>query len=146
MKKLEWAYMVLILLPVIVNGAYQICGSSEDGLLAENGMASYVINSLAVIVSLAAIYFCLKIFKFKKVSREVNVEDEELGRKAYIKWNAIRYVILGATLIVDFLASFLLADDSGLYCSVIVLIGCLFCHAGEKNFQMMREPENEKKE
>jgi hypothetical protein len=146
MKKLEWSYLVLILLPVIVNTFYLIGWDCGAGFLADNAMASYVINTIVVVLSLSVVYSCLKLFKFKIVRNQVLNTQEESGRRAYIKWNAIRYMILGFTLLFDFLASFLLADDTGFYCSLIVLIGCLFCHASEKNFQMMREPENEKKE
>lgn len=137
---------MLILLPVIVNTFYLIGWDCGAGFLADNAMASYVINTIVVVLSLSVVYSCLKLFKFKIVRNQVLNTQEESGRRAYIKWNAIRYVILGFTLLFDFLASFLLADDTGFYCSLIVLIGCLFCHASEKNFQMMREPENEKKE
>lgn len=146
MKKLEWSYLMLILLPVIVNASYLIGWNCETGFLANNGMASYLINTVVVVLSLGSIYFCLKLFRFKIVRNQVLNAVEEFGRKAYIKWNVIRYVILGFTLLFNFLASFLLADDTGFYCGVIVLIGCLFCHASEKNFQIMRESENEKKE
>lgn len=137
---------MLILLPVIVNTFYLIGWDCGAGFLADNAMASYVINTIVVVLSLSVVYSCLKLFKFKIVRNQVLNIQEESGRRAYIKWNAIRYMILGFTLLFDFLASFLLADDTGFYCSLIVLIGCLFCHASEKNFQMMREPENEKKE
>jgi len=145
MKKLEWGYLVLILLPVIINTSYQIGWNCEDGFLADNGMASYLINTFAVLLSLGVIYFCLKLFKFKIVSNQVMNSDEEFGRKAYVKCNAIRYVLFAFTLLFNFLDSFLLTDNTGFYCSVIVLIGCLFCYPSEKNFQMMRESENERK-
>lgn len=145
MKKLEWSYLVLIILPVVVNASYLIGLDCGGGFLADNAMASYVINTVVVMLSLSVVYICLKLFKFKIVRNQVLNTQEKSARSAYIKWNAIRYVILGFTLLFNFLASFLLADDTGFYCSVIVLIGCLFCHASEKNFQMMRESENERK-
>lgn len=144
MNRLKWGYRVSLTFFAVL-GLLYLSGYLSSGILAGNGMVSYVLNTVAVILTLAAIYSGVRLFKFKKVRESVTDTDEPAARKKYIRWNVTRYVAMGITFLFDFSTAYLLADDSGLYAGIIVFISLVFCSASEDDFQLLRNPETKEK-
>lgn len=140
MKTLRFAYAMLWIVTSLAASVYfagliQPCGS-----LAGNAVTVYTLETCLILFTLFIIYFTVRIFNFAKVKKAIAEErDREVAHRKFILWSAVRISLLFVTSLLGLLTFWLTLSESGAYCTLITMIGALFCFPRESTFKETRE-------
>ena len=136
---------ILVLILVLVGLIIPLNDFPGVGVFEGNVMAAYILNMIAVVLSLLVIYFGLRLFKYKRFSDKLSVEDETQGRDVYKNWSSFVLLVFCIMVIADVLIAYVLKDLSAMWCALMVVVGSFFSIPSESKFQKIRNQETSTK-
>lgn len=120
-------YFLVWGIPLALAALYFLGLFEGEDCLANDSKSSYILSAAAILLTLGIIYFAIKLFRFKFISKQLQTPDKTKQIKVYINWNILRYLLLLAVIIFDLYLYFVTAGTTGFYCAVIALLSASFC-------------------
>lgn len=111
---------------------------SEELILPTNYIldtpeTTYTLSLVSVSFTFCCLFLALRLFKFKKVKKDLERAETEQEFAAYRKWNAIRIALAFTPVFINlFIYYSVNYDSSAMYCLLISIIGTLFCWPSQK--------------
>ena len=111
---------------------------SEELILPTNYIldtpeTTYTLSLVSVSFTFCCLFLALRLFKFKKVKKDLERAETEQEFAAYRKWNAIRIALAFTPVFINlFIYYGVNYDSSAMYCLLISIIGTLFCWPSQK--------------
>lgn len=111
---------------------------SEELILPTNYIlgtpeTTYALSLVSVSFTFCCLFLALRLFKFKKVKKDLERAETEQEFAAYRKWNAIRIALAFTPVFINlFIYYGVNYDSSAMYCLLISIIGTLFCWPSQK--------------
>lgn len=129
-RKLQIQYGFYIALAIILAFLHEI-DVMVVGAYAGDAAMEYVLETIAILVTIALVPLSLKLFSVKMAK----TENMELSKAlAYYKqWSTIRLMILAFVTYLNILIYYLTLNNIGGLCALIGLTASVFCLPSEKN-------------
>jgi hypothetical protein len=111
---------------------------SEELILPTNYIldtpeTTYALSLVSVSFTFCCLFLALRLFKLKKVKKDLERAETEQEFAAYRKWNAIRIALAFTPVFINlFIYYGVNYDSSAMYCLLISIIGTLFCWPSQK--------------
>ncbi|MCD8309667.1 MAG: hypothetical protein LUB83_00410 [Prevotellaceae bacterium] len=132
-KKTENRTRGLYLLFWLLPAALVVCGEQGVdwvGSLAEERRAGYWVQSVVILLTAACIPLALKLFAWALL-RRVNRVSLDKALPLYLRWSAIRLLLLLLPTLTGVLSYYLFLNNAGLLCAMMALVASLFCVPGK---------------
>lgn len=123
-RQLRILYFLIWIIPAALSLLYATGVLGERSVLF-NARQEYILLLTGIVLAMADIYGCSKLFRFRFVIRTFGNTPEQ-GMKAYIRWNILRYC---ATILVTLLCLFAYMTTSAeniIYAALILVIASAF--------------------
>lgn len=123
-RQLQILYFLIWIIPTALTLLYAVGVFGERTVLF-NARQEYALLLTSIILTMADIYCCSKLFRFRFVIRTFGT-DPEKGMRAYVRWNILRYC---ATILVTLLCLFAYMTTSAeniKYAALILVIASAF--------------------
>ena len=95
-KQLTFVYVLLVAIALAIVALYEL-GVLESGVLADSKQTEFVAMTVMELISLAAAFLGLRLFKFRMVHNELVC----LKEPAMLKWGMLRLLILEVPMVVN---------------------------------------------
>lgn len=123
------SYVVFWLVPVSVVVAGE-CGSGWVGLCVDNVQATYLAETLVILLTACCVPVSLKLFSWILV-KKIDEASVEVALKLYARWSTIRLILLELPALAGCVAYYLMLSNKSILCALIALTASLFCLPGE---------------
>lgn len=100
------------------------------GILTENKQSEFVFENVAILWTLASIYFSLRLFKFKKIEDALRFNPLE----NYRKYCVLRLALLDLPLLFDILCYWLFVNSSFAWLGVLIGLAFPFVYPTKERF------------
>ncbi len=130
MKKLLALYFAIWITPLVL-GLLYVSGLTGSRHAFFSEMTTYIIQFLIIVISFMNIYFSLKLFTFKSVSRSIR-NNPEKNLQIYINWNIFRYICYILLIVANLFIYY--STETGDVCLAItgaLLLASCFCFPSE---------------
>lgn len=129
-KRLEVEFALLWIVSIVMVVIFEV-GLLPCGQLADDYRASYVLETIAVLMAILDIPLALKLFSIALVKR-INQYPLEQALKAYRLWSLVRLVLLAAVAFYGITVYYLTMNSIGGLCALMALTASFFCWPSEK--------------
>lgn len=130
-----------IIIGVLIVAALFETGVLEEGLMAGNdGLDEFVATAVMELLTIALIPTALRLFKFKRVERELQEQHET----ALQKWGVLRMALLELPLMANTLLYYIYLNTSFGYMAIIVLLCMAFVYPSKERCEaeaFLQEPD-----
>ena len=99
----------------------------------------YVLSSILVLVTLGAIYLCLKLVFIERIRKNIRLQ----GFFSYAHWCQVRVWVLGTVILLDLLYYILTLESLGGLCALIGCLALLFINPSEGEYERLIHDDNE---
>ena len=100
------------------------------GILADDNQIEFVFESIAILLTLASIYFSLRLFKFKKIKNALCYNPLE----NYRKYCVLRFAMLELPLLFNILCYWLFVNSSFAWLGVLIGLAFPFVYPTKERF------------
>lgn len=114
-----------------------VCGETDvipNGMIADNVRATYIFETISILLTATMIPISLKLFNFV-LTKRVNEESLPQALRHYRLWSDVRLLILLAIVLTGLICYYLTMSKTGGLCALIGLIATLFCIPGEERLR-----------
>ncbi len=118
-KQLTFVYVLLTAVALTIVILYEM-GTLESGTLADNKQTEFSAMTIMELTSLAAAFLGLRLFKFRKIKKQLVAQKEP----AMLKWGILRLVVLEVPMISNTYLYYLYMNPTFGYLAIILLL-CL---------------------
>ncbi|WP_281644649.1 hypothetical protein [Bacteroides zoogleoformans] len=105
-------------------------GSDWVGLYAGNISATYVTETITILLTASCVPVSLKLF-LRVLIRKIDVTDLPEALRLYALWSDVRLVLLSLPVLAGFFTYYMALSTTGALCAMIGLTASLFCLPGE---------------
>lgn len=112
------------------------------GLYASQVQAVYVAETLSILLAALCVPLSLKLFA-RQLTHQIDQASLPQALRLYVRWSAIRLVLLEMPVMVGFFTYYGLLSSKGLLCALIALTASLFCLPGEQRLRRELQIEQE---
>ena len=129
-KHLQWAYALLLIVTILIVVIGE-CRPEMTGLLADDVRATYLVETVTILLTALCTPLSLKLFAWALIHR-INTQSIEKTLKRYRCWSHLRLLMLAIPLYFGLFAYYSCLSLTGLLCTLIALVASLFCRTNEK--------------
>ncbi|MDR0988261.1 MAG: hypothetical protein LBM06_02200 [Prevotellaceae bacterium] len=105
-------------------------GGTWVGRYAADESASYALNTLTILLTIACVPVSLKLFAWV-LTRRIEPLTLEQALRLYARWSSLRLLLLFIPVTVGLADYYLVMSHAGALCACIGLVASLFCIPGE---------------
>jgi hypothetical protein len=116
-KQLTFVYVLLVAIALAIVALYEL-GVLESGVLADSKQTEFVAMTVMELISLAAAFLGLRLFKFRMVHNELVC----LKEPAMLKWGMLRLLILEVPMVVNTYLYYMYMNPTFGYLAIILLL------------------------
>lgn len=124
-KRLRLEFVLIWVLAAVLAICYETALFSE-GACVGDATASYILESAAVLLTLAAVPVSLKI-SGHFLYRRIEGKSEEQAALILLRWSEVQIFLLMIVVLIDLSVYYSTMDSLGLLCSAVGLIASVFC-------------------
>ena len=103
---------------------------SMGGMLVGNPQEEFIVQTLAVLLTLGAVFFALRLFKFKYIEQKL----KESPLENYYFWSVVRMAMLEGPLVFNIAAYWLFVNGSFGWLGAILFLSFAFIYPSEQRF------------
>jgi hypothetical protein len=140
-QQLRVAFATLWAVALLIVGLYET-DIFTDGILTGHSTAQFYLETLAFFLSIAGVYFALKLFSLKRI-KELIHQPDEMGIHNYFNFSLLRLAFLAIPLWLDILIYYWTMNNNGIMLALITAVGTSFCWPSEG--KLIQETSDEKK-
>lgn len=140
--KKSFYIFILILISLLIIGEF---GLAFNGIYVDDGMTTYVLETITILVTAASIPLALKLFN-KKVSSVDYTGSIESLIFVYEKWFILRLVILGVAFALALATHYLCVSTTGSLCAILIGFSIFFCMPSKNKLLVYLDPLMDKDE
>ncbi|MGP1537761.1 hypothetical protein [Bacteroides heparinolyticus] len=122
-------WMISILL--VISGEM---GSSWVGLYVGNISATYMAETITILLTASCVPISLKLFSWV-LTRKIDIAAFPKALRLYALWSDIRLVLLSLPVLTGFFTYYMMLSTTGVLCGMIGLTASLFCLPGEERLR-----------
>ena len=116
-KQLTFVYVVLVAIALVIVALYEF-NVLESGALADSKQTEFVAMTVMELISLAAAFLGLRLFKFRMIHAELVTRKEP----AMLKWGMLRLLILEVPMVVNTYLYYMYMNATFGYLAIILLL------------------------
>lgn len=129
-RQLTILYALVWLTPILLLAYYEL-QPEQHGLWADNVRASYLAETITILLTALCVPLSLKLFAWALPHR-INSCGTEQALQRYSCWSMLRLLLLWIPVVCGMLTYYLCLSYSGLFCALIALVATLFCRPSQK--------------
>ncbi|MCF0258093.1 hypothetical protein [Bacteroides heparinolyticus] len=129
--KVAFACFWMISILLVISGEM---GSSWVGLYVGNISATYMAETITILLTASCVPISLKLFSWV-LTRKINIATLPKALRLYALWSDIRLVLLSLPVLTGFFTYYMMLSTTGVLCGMIGLTASLFCLPGEERLR-----------
>ncbi len=129
--KVAFACFWMISILLVISGEM---GSSWVGLYVGNISATYMAETITILLTASCVPISLKLFSWV-LTRKIDIAALPKALRLYALWSDIRLVLLSLPLLTGFFTYYMMLSTTGVLCAMIGLTASLFCLPGEERLR-----------
>ena len=129
--KVAFACFWMISILLVISGEM---GSSWVGLYVGNISATYMAETITILLTASCVPISLKLFSWV-LTRKIDIAALPKALRLYALWSDIRLVLLSLPVLTGFFTYYMTLSTTGALCAMIGLTASLFCLPGEKRLR-----------
>ncbi|WP_373722076.1 hypothetical protein [Bacteroides heparinolyticus] len=129
--KVAFACFWMISILLVISGEM---GSSWVGLYVGNISATYMAETITILLTASCVPISLKLFSWV-LTRKINIATLPKALRLYALWSDIRLVLLSLPVLTGFFTYYMMLSTTGVLCAMIGLTASLFCLPGEERLR-----------
>lgn len=129
--KVAFACFWMISILLVISGEM---GSSWVGLYVGNISATYMAETITILLTASCVPISLKLFSWV-LTRKIDIAALPKALRLYALWSDIRLVLLSLPVLTGFFTYYMMLSTTGVLCGMIVLTASLFCLPGEERLR-----------
>ncbi len=129
--KVAFACFWMISILLVISGEM---GSSWVGLYVGNISATYMAETITILLTASCVPISLKLFSWV-LTRKIDIAALPKALRLYALWSDIRLVLLSLPVLTGFFTYYMMLSTTGLLCGMIGLTASLFCLPGEERLR-----------
>ncbi|WP_373727565.1 hypothetical protein [Bacteroides heparinolyticus] len=129
--KVAFACFWMISILLVISGEM---GSSWVGLYVENISATYMAETITILLTASCVPISLKLFSWV-LTRKIDIAALPKALRLYALWSDIRLVLLSLPVLTGFFTYYMMLSTTGVLCGMIGLTASLFCLPGEERLR-----------
>ncbi|WP_373803680.1 hypothetical protein [Bacteroides heparinolyticus] len=129
--KVAFACFWMISILLVISGEM---GSSWVGLYVENISATYMAETITILLTASCVPISLKLFSWV-LTRKIDIAALPKALRLYALWSDIRLVLLSLPVLTGFFTYYMMLSTTGVLCAMIGLTASLFCLPGEERLR-----------
>lgn len=129
--KVAFACFWMISILLVISGEM---GSSWVGLYVGNISATYMAETITILLTASCVPISLKLFSWV-LTRKINIAALPKALRLYALWSDIRLVLLSLPVLTGFFTYYMMLSTTGVLCAMIGLTASLFCLPGEERLR-----------
>ncbi|MCI6213685.1 hypothetical protein [Bacteroides heparinolyticus] len=129
--KVAFACFWMISILLVISGEM---GSSWVGLYVGNISATYMAETITILLTASCVPISLKLFSWV-LTRKIDIAALPKALRLYALWSDIRLVLLSLPVLTGFFTYYMMLSTTGVLCAMIGLTASLFCLPGEERLR-----------
>ncbi|WP_373759737.1 hypothetical protein [Bacteroides heparinolyticus] len=129
--KVAFACFWMISILLVISGEM---GSSWVGLYVGNISATYMAETITILLTASCVPISLKLFSWV-LTRKIDIATLPKALRLYALWSDIRLVLLSLPVLTGFFTYYMMLSTTGVLCGMIGLTASLFCLPGEERLR-----------
>lgn len=129
--KVAFACFWMISILLVISGEM---GSSWVGLYVGNISATYMAETITILLTASCVPISLKLFSWV-LTRKIDIAALPKALRFYALWSDIRLVLLSLPVLTGFFTYYMMLSTTGVLCGMIGLTASLFCLPGEERLR-----------
>ncbi|WP_276881500.1 hypothetical protein [Bacteroides heparinolyticus] len=129
--KVAFACFWMISILLVISGEM---GSSWVGLYVGNISATYMAETITILLTASCVPISLKLFSWV-LTRKIDIATLPKALRLYALWSDIRLVLLSLPVLTGFFTYYMMLSTTGVLCAMIGLTASLFCLPGEERLR-----------
>jgi len=129
--KVAFACFWMISILLVISGEM---GSSWVGLYVGNISATYMAETITILLTASCVPISLKLFSWV-LTRKIDIAALPKALRLYALWSDIRLVLLSLPVLTGFFTYYMMLSTTGVLCGMIGLTASLFCLPGEERLR-----------
>lgn len=129
--KVAFACFWMISILLVISGEM---GSSWVGLYVGNISATYMAETITILLTASCVPISLKLFSWV-LTRKIDIAALPKALRLYALWSDIRLVLLSFPVLTGFFTYYMMLSTTGVLCGMIGLTASLFCLPGEERLR-----------
>uniref|UniRef100_UPI0035A08B1D hypothetical protein n=1 Tax=Prevotella heparinolytica TaxID=28113 RepID=UPI0035A08B1D len=121
--KVAFACFWMISILLVISGEM---GSSWVGLYVENISATYMAETITILLTASCVPISLKLFSWV-LTRKIDIAALPKALRLYALWSDIRLILLSLPVLTGFFTYYMMLSTTGVLCGMIGLSASLFC-------------------
>ena len=129
--KVAFACFWMISILLVISGEM---GSSWVGLYVGNISATYMAETITILLTASCVPISLKLFSWV-LTRKIDIAALPKALRLYALWSDLRLVLLSLPVLTGFFTYYMMLSTTGVLCAMIGLTASLFCLPGEERLR-----------
>ncbi|WP_373724085.1 hypothetical protein [Bacteroides heparinolyticus] len=129
--KVAFACFWMISILLVISGEM---GSSWVGLYVGNISATYMAETITILLTASCVPISLKLFSWV-LTRKIDIAALPKALRLYALWSDIRLILLSLPVLTGFFTYYMMLSTTGVLCAMIGLTASLFCLPGEERLR-----------
>ncbi|WP_373733692.1 hypothetical protein [Bacteroides heparinolyticus] len=129
--KVAFACFWMISILLVISGEM---GSSWVGLYVGNISATYMAETITILLTASCVPISLKLFSWV-LTRKIDIAALPKALRLYALWSDIRLILLSLPVLTGFFTYYMMLSTTGVLCGMIGLTASLFCLPGEERLR-----------